>query len=116
MLNWNVYRRNALFFVLLAPFGVLAAVLIWAFFFKPIKTKSRPLFWIAAFAQAIGYAFGLSFWLHLVPCITLDCDLGPGDDASLRGGLWFGGWFVFFLLFVYPFALNKPYGLVKLVK
>ena len=112
--DWSVWRSGALWFVVLAPFVLLATVAVAASLgLKPQKTLFPLTFWFWAFAQAALFGGAVAFWVHLIPCAWLACDLGPRDDGVLRGILWFVLWPVFTVCLLLPCFMGRGYGLLK---
>ena len=113
MTSWNAYRSGALYFVVLAPFALvlLIGILVQCGFRKQ-RTSFPAFFWLLAILQAVALAGLISFWLHFVPCLWLSCDLGPEDDGTLRGLLWFVGWPAVTVLLLLSCLFGQEPGLV----
>lgn len=102
-MGWGWERVGAVAYVVAFPilfFTTCSAYRCVACMCPCAKLRVGPrmfVFLSLVWCAALGFTWAL--WAHWVPCRWLDCDLGEGDDGTLRGQLLFASWPAFTLFF-----------------
>jgi hypothetical protein len=111
--GWGRERIGAVVFVAALPIALCVVIVaVYCCRCKPFVARREGYFWTIAIVQAVAFGFLFAFWAHFVPCVWLTCDLGEGDNGTLRGLIWFVGWPVIVLALVAPCVFGRDYGMV----